>query len=99
MKKIKLLVYRIDDELEGAKDYAESYLDYKASNNMTMANKYKEMAGQELQHAFTIHEEANDIINRYKSVSTPPQDMVDKWDREHKKYIEKSNWIKLMLNG
>lgn len=32
-----------------------------------------------------------------RTVYTPPQKMLEKWDADHKKYIEKAAWIKQML--
>lgn len=28
----------------------------------------------------------------------PPTEMMDKWEKDHKKYVEKSAWIKQMLS-
>ena len=97
MTKIKELVDRIDDELNDAKDYAEDYLSFKAKGNQTWANRYKEMANDELKHAGYIHERAVEEIEELRKVYTPPQEMLEKWESDHKKYIEKAAWIKQML--
>lgn len=100
MKYIKDFVDQIDEELEGAKEYAETYLELKAkndSNAMTYANRYKQMAQEELQHANNIHDRAVAEINQLSNVYTPPADMQEKWDLSHKKYVEKAAWIKQML--
>lgn len=97
MKKIKEYVEQINEELESAKEYAEKYVELKAKNNTAWANKYKEMAQDELKHAMVVHDYAVTEIEELNKVYTPPQDMVDKWEKEHKIYVEQSAWIKTML--
>lgn len=102
MTKIKKYVEKIEDELEGAKEYAEKYIEYKAMgnmsrDNMSRANKYKELANTELQHAMTIHQFSVEDVEELKKVYTPPVEMEKKWEESHKEYVEKSAWIKQML--
>lgn len=97
MTRIKKLADEIMDELDSAKEYAEEYLTYKAKNSGTWANRYKEMATDELKHADYIHERAVMEIDELKNVYTPPQEMLEKWSADHKKYIEKAAWIRQML--
>jgi len=95
--KIKVLIDQIEEELEGAKNYAECYIDYKAKSNTTWANRYKEMANDELKHAMYIHDRTTAEIEELQKVYTPPQNMLDKWEHEHKEYVERVAWIKQML--
>ena len=97
MTKIKKLVCLIDEELESAKCYAEKYLEYKVENNSTWATRFKEMAGDELNHANHLHELAVDEIQKLKAVYTPPASMEELWENSHKNYVEKAAWIKQML--
>lgn len=97
MTRIKDLADEIKDELHSAKCYAEEYLTFKAKEDSTWANRYKEMAQEELKHAGYIHDRVVMEIEELRKVYTPPQDMLDKWDSDHKKYIEKAAWIKQML--
>lgn len=101
MQKIKKYVDRIDEELNDAKTYAECYLDYKSRGNInsypTFANRYKEMATQELQHSMYLHDMAVIEIEELRKGYTPPSYMEEIWDKSHKKYIEKTAWIKQML--
>lgn len=97
MTRIKKLADEIMDELNSAKEYAEEYLSFKAKDNGQWANRYKEMATDELKHASYIHDRAVQEIEELRKVYTPPQDMLDKWDHEHKEYVEKAAWIKQML--
>ena len=97
MTKIKELADEIKDELCSAKEYAEEYLTYKAKEDSGWANRYKEMATDELKHADYIHERVVGEIDELKKVYTPPEDMLEKWNSDHKKYIEKAAWIRQML--
>jgi hypothetical protein len=97
MTKIKKLADEIMDELNSAKEYAEDYLTFKAKDNIAWANRYKEMATDELKHADYIHERAVEEIEELRRVYTPPQEMLEKWDSDHKRYIEQAAWIRQML--
>lgn len=97
MTRIKKLAEEIEDELCSAKEYAEDYLTYKAKGNSQWATRYKEMAQDELKHADYIHERAVAEIDELRSVYTPPEDMMQKWEHEHREYIEKAAWVRQML--
>ena len=97
MTKIKKYVEDIAEELEGAKNYIETALDYKVAGDTNRYTKYKEMSVQELGHAMALHEMAAQDIQRLKSVYPDvPQDMMDKWEHSHKEFVEKTAWIKQM---
>lgn len=98
MRVIADLIEVIDEELEGAKRYAEMYVEAKSNNDMNWSNKFKEMANNELQHALNIHDYTIQKIDAIKRVYTAPVEMQEKWDIEHKRYIEKTGWIKQMLS-
>jgi hypothetical protein len=55
MRAIKKFVDMIKEELESAEEYAEMYVEAKAKNDIPAANKYKEMANDELKHANYEH--------------------------------------------
>lgn len=97
MKIIKDLVDRIDEEIEDAKHYAEKYVECKAKGNINNANKYKEMANDELKHASYIHEMAVAEISQVEKIYTAPVEMQEKWEHSHKEYVEKVAWIRQML--
>ena len=94
---IKNMVEAIEEELEGAKDYAEKYVECKAKEKMQKASRYKEMAEDELKHAMYIHEWAVREVEQISTVYTPPVEMMEKWEKAHKEYVEKVAWIKQML--
>ena len=97
MHYIKEIVEQLDEEIEGAKEYAEKYVKYKAKNNIAWANRFKEMATDEIKHCTYIHELIVFEIEELKKIYTPPAEMLEKWEQEHKIYVEKVAWIKQML--
>lgn len=97
MTKIKRYVECIDEELADAKDYAEKYIECKAMDNMSKANKYKEMAFDELKHANYIHDFAVGDIELIAKINPPTVEMEDAWNHSHKEYVERTAWIRQML--
>lgn len=97
MKKIKEYVEKIDEELEGAEDYIEKALEYKAKGDSSMYGKFKTLAEDELRHAMTIHDVAVKDIEELKKVYTPPVEMEEAWEKSHKMYIERAAKIKTMI--
>ena len=97
MTRIKNLADEIKDELCSAKEYAEEYLTFKAKEDSGWANRYKEMATDELKHADYLHDRVVQEIEELRKTYTPPEEMLEKWDSDHKKYIEKAAWIRQML--
>lgn len=98
MRRIQELVSQIDEELAGAKCYAECALDRKAHGDSKWYGRYREMAEDELKHASYIHDHAIEEIDKLSAVYAPPAEMEAKWKECHKTYIEKAAWVKLMLN-
>ena len=98
MKKIKEYFERINEEIEDAKNYAECYVEQKAKGNMTDANKYREISGDELKHASYIHDFATKDIAELEKVYSPPVEMLDKWNHAHKEYVERVAWVRQMLS-
>lgn len=99
MKKIKDYIEKMNDEIDGAKEYIEKALWYKAKNDNNRYVKYKEMSIQELGHAMTIHQFASEDIEALEKVYPEvPEAMQDAWDKAHNEYVEKVAWIKQMQN-
>jgi hypothetical protein len=92
-----MYVDHIDEEIEDAKEYAEKYVEEKAKGQMDIANRYKEMATDELKHATYLHEMAVAEIEQVSKVFKPPAWMEEKWEKSHNEYVEKVAWIKQML--
>jgi hypothetical protein len=97
MRTIKKYIEALDEEIEGAKNYAEKYVECKAKGDMSKANRYKEMANDELKHAMYQHEWAVQSIEEISKVFKAPAEMEEKWVKAHKEYVEKVAWIKQML--
>lgn len=97
MRRIKVLADEIKDEIEGAKNYAECYVEYKVKGSTNWSNRFKEMANDELKHATYLHELVVKEIEDISKTITPPQEMMDKWDECHKYFVDKAAWIKQML--
>ena len=82
MTKIKKYVDDIAEELDGAKHYIETALEYKAAGDATRYNTYKDMSAQELSHAMNLHRFAVEDIEKLKAVYPEiPSEMMDKWDK------------------
>lgn len=97
MKIIKECVDRIEEEICSAKDYAEMYVDWKSRNDTYWSSRFHEASLDELKHAEYIHDLSVKEIERLSKIYTPPAEMLEKWEKSHKKYIEKTTWIKTML--
>lgn len=98
MKSIQTLADHIKDEVCDAKTYAENYVEEKVNGNTAFANKYKEMATDELKHAGYLHEMVVSLINKIKSSGIQyPQEMEEKWKSVHAEYVDKAAWVKQML--
>lgn len=98
MRKIKQYVESIDDEVHGAEEYAEKYVECKAKGNIPYATRYKEMANDELKHAMYLHEMVSKEIDDISKVYTAPVEMQEAWEKSHKTYVEKVAWIRQMLS-
>ena len=97
MTKIKKLAEHIEEEICGAKEYAEKYVECKAKGDTAWANRYKEMANDEMKHAGYLHDRAVKDIEEISKVFTPTEKMEEKWEKCHKKYVEQTALIKQML--
>lgn len=97
MRVIKKYADQIKDELCSAKEYAEKYLYNKAKGNSKWAKYYFDMAQDEIKHANHIHEIAMDEIESLQQYYTPTEEMREAWEKSHAEYVEKTAWIKKML--
>ncbi len=96
MRMIKEMVEHIDEEIKGAKEYAEKFIEHKAIGD-PRASVYRQMAMDELHHAERIHEFAVQDIEKISAVSPPSVEMEERWKHEHKKYVEEVAKIKMIL--
>ena len=98
MRIIKKLADKIKDELEDAKEYAEDYVEHKVAGDISAANRYREMANDELKHAGYLHEMAVAQIKSIEKTFTPTVEMEEKWTLAHKKYVEEVASIRKILD-
>ena len=55
------------------------------------------MAEDELKHAMFFHEKAVKEIEELSKTVAVPVEMAEKWEHEHKEYVERAAWIRQML--
>lgn len=98
MKVIAELVDMIQDELDGAEEYAMYALKVK-EEYPKLASRLNELAGVEMQHMRILHEEVTRIIETYRNEhGEPPADMLAIYNYEHGKQIKKSAQIKAYID-
>lgn len=99
MKIIKRLAKQIENEVDGVIDYAQDALELKFSDPQT-AEKYFKLANVENSHVAILHEMVVGKVEeaRGKAKEPPPQWMLDKWDKQHKKIIKKMEKAKTFLS-
>lgn len=98
MKIMHKYIDHVNEELEGAKDYAEKYIDFKARGNTARSNAYKSMAQDELRHASMVYDYAAQDMEAIGRIYTMPDDLLEKWEHFIKRYADCSAKIKLMLS-
>jgi ferritin-like protein len=97
MKIIAKLVDFIDDELEGAEDYAECAIKQKAERPR-LADKFIELAETEMNHMRILHQEAVKLIDEIRqSEGEPPRDMLAVYEYEHAKQTKRAAVITQMI--
>jgi hypothetical protein len=84
MRLIDKMLEQLEDEVEGARDYAEKYVECKARGNMSRANRYKEMAHDELKHATFLKEMDIADIDELKKVYPMTDEEQSLWEHGHK---------------
>lgn len=98
MKIIKKYVDRIVDEIDGANDYTECYINAKIDNNIPLAEKYHKMALDELNHMKINHEIAVEKIEAAKRYFQPTEEMLEMWEETHERYVETVDMITKALS-
>jgi len=94
MTLIKRLCEMIDDELEGAENYAKAALELKDSHP-DLARALYSLSQQEMEHMGILHNHVVNIINEYKKTKgEPPAAMMAVYDYVHEKQIDEAAEIK-----
>lgn len=98
MKIIHKFIEHINDELDGAKEYAEKFIENKAKGNMARAARYKEISEDEMRHATYVKDmavsDAEDILKVY----TLPVETEEAWNHTLKHFAECMAMIRQMLS-
>lgn len=96
MKIIKELSGYIDEEIDGAKTYAENALKYK-EENPDLAKMFYNMSLQEMEHMNELHKHVMDIIQKYrKEQGEPPAPMMAVYDYLHERQIKAAAEVKAL---
>ena len=97
MEKVKMLADQIHKELECAEIYAEYHVRAKVDKDPEWSERTKIMAEDELRHADILHGRAVMEIDKLKEHYRPSPEMQDKWDTIHREYVNKTDWIRELL--
>lgn len=97
MKIIHKMLHHLEEEVEGAKEYAEKYIENKATNNMSRAAKFKEMAMDELKHASNLREFDMEDVGEIKKVYAMSDEENTAWEHGQKHLSEQMALVKHML--
>lgn len=93
MKKIKLLMEHIEDELCDAHAYAELALEYRTTDPETAELFYK-LSGEEMNHMNALHKNVVRLIDAHRrEKGEPPADMMAVYEYLHKRAIEKAGEV------
>lgn len=96
MKIIKELSDMIEEELDGAEDYAKMAVHYK-SEHPSLAATFYEISLQEMRHVTMLHDEVVKQIKSYREKhGDPPPAMQAIYDWQHNKQIEESKEVKMI---
>lgn len=97
MRIIKKLAEQINDEVDGAIDYAMEALDCKVEDP-ELSRFYFELAKTEYGHMEKLHDQVLRKIKEAREKNTdPPQWMLNKWDKQHKAAMEKAAKAKTLI--
>ena len=97
MKIIQKLSEMIEDELEGAEQYAKCALEHK-EDNPALASVFYDIANQEMRHVDMLHDQVVTIIKKHREQhGEPPAPMMAVYEYLHKKHIEKAAEVKHYL--
>lgn len=97
MRRIKMIVDDIHEELEGALHYAECFVQANSDGDPALAERFRSMSEGELRHASILHSRAVDEISKLEQHYHPTNEMKDAWDKAHREYIRKHERIEEML--
>lgn len=92
---IKKVCKMIEEELEGACNYAKCAIKYK-EDYPSLSKTLYELSGDEMEHVSALHSEVVKIIEAYRrEQGEPPEAMQAVYDYLHEQQIEKANKIRM----
>lgn len=89
MKMIDKMLAHLNEEVDGAITYAEKYVEAKANGNTARANRYKEMANDELKHASFLREMTATDVQELKKVYKMTDAEESGWDHGQNQLTER----------
>ena len=98
MKILEKMLDHLEDEIEGAREYAEKYIECKARGNMPRANRYKEMANDELKHASFLREMDMADVSELKRSYNMTEEEQRTWDHGQKRLTDEMALIMHILS-
>ena len=98
MKLLDHMMEHICDELDGAWEYTEKYLENKAKGESRYA-RYRQMALDEINHAETLYSFTVEDIQSLKKVYTLTAEEDEKWDHTKKRFMERVSMLKHTLSN
>lgn len=96
MKMLDHMMEHICDELDGAWEYTEKYLENKAKGDHRY-QKYREMALDEINHAEILYSFSAADIESLKKVYTLTTDEEEKWHHTQKRFAERVSILRHTL--
>lgn len=99
MKIVEKIKDAIMDELDGAKEYAEKYIEKKSYGDSMNASKFHEMAEDELKHARYMYEMGASRMAAIKKVHDLSAEDEELWSHIVKRYNECTTFVKMMISS
>ena len=96
MKIIKDLSEMIEEELEGAENYAKHALAVR-TEHPSLADVFYNISTQEMHHVDMLHEEVAKIIKAHREAhGSPPESMLAIYNWLHARQIEDAKAVKIL---
>lgn len=96
MKIIKCLSEYIEEELDGAEEYAKKALKLK-EEYPEVSDMLWIMSNEEMKHVQNLHAAVAKIIQQYRATDgEPPEGMMAVYNYLHEKYIDKAKEVKVL---
>ena len=96
MKTIHEISDMIEDEIEGAEEYAEKAVHLK-EKNPSLAKTFYDISLDEVKHIGLLHDEVKKLIEAHrKEHGEPPAPMMAVYEHLHQKHMDKVAYIKVL---